>query len=445
MDRNALTQAIVTRMTAAGEALAAWAAGHRPASLAEHEATYRQVVAEAAGAVLTAMLEVALLGGTPGAASAPQACPGCGQRCLGQSWRPRQVHTTVGRVRWTRPWYHCRTCHQGWAPFDQTLGVAAHAKVSAALTDWLVRLGPITAYREAAALLATLTGQVVPPETVRQHTVRVGSALADAETAAVAQVAATREPAEPVEPVAGTLTVEADGASVCYRDGWHEVKLGAVGGADAAGRLTGPSYLAVRADATTFGGYLLAEAARRGALTVQGWTGGRLGRGLAVLPEVAVLGDGAPWIWAVAAEHFGTRVEILDFYHASQHVWAAAQALHPTDELARRAWARARLHELRHMGPTGFRAALAAAHAPTPEAATELQRQRAYFRTHQARLDYPRLAARGLPIGSGAVEGAARHLIKARLKRPGARWSPAGARAVMTLRARLLSHRPLAA
>ncbi len=68
-----------------------------------------------------------------------------------------------------------------------------------------------------------------------------------------------------------------------------------------------------------------------------------------------------------------------------------------------------------------------------------LWRERGYFRTNAARMAYPTFVAEGLPIGSGAVESAAKHLVQRRMKRPGARWSPAGAQAILTLSAHLAS------
>jgi len=75
----------------------------------------------------------------------------------------------------------------------------------------------------------------------------------------------------------------------------------------------------------------------------------------------------------------------------------------------------------------------------TAEAKAVLRRERGYFRTNVTRLDYPTYVAQGLPIGSGAVEAAAKHLVQLRLKRPGARWSPTGAQAILTLCAHLAS------
>jgi len=235
-----------------------------------------------------------------------------------------------------------------------------------------------------------------------------------------------------------------DGVMVPYRDGWHEMKIGLVGG-QVDGKLTAVSYVAQRASPGQFGPRLLAEAARRGALEVVGWEGSPLQPRLAVLPKVAVLGDGAPWIWNLAAEHFGKRVEIVDFYHASEHVWTVANGLHGQGSAPAKVWAETRVHELREQGAASVQAALAAAHAPTAEAQEVLRRERGYFRTNAARMEYPAFRAAGLPIGSGAVESSARHLAQQRLKRAGARWLDAGAQNVMNVRCRLVSHKAAAA
>jgi hypothetical protein len=83
------------------------------------------------------------------------------------------------------------------------------------------------------------------------------------------------------------------------------------------------------------------------------------------------------------------------------------------------------------------------AKAPTPEAADVLRRERGYFATNAERMDYPTLRLDGLPLGSGAIESAAGHLVQRRMKRVGMRWSTTGGDAVLALRARLRSRRLL--
>jgi hypothetical protein len=289
------------------------------------------------------------------------------------------------------------------------------------------------------ARLEQLTGLRLSAETLRQYCERAGAVLEAAQPAAIAHVQASGEAAEAVDTAPGTLLVEADGGMVRYRHtGWHEVKVGLVAGC-VDGRLQAPSYVAAREEAAAFGPRLLTEAARRGALAVVRWEGPRTGAGLAVLRRVVVLGDGAVWIWHLAAEHFGERGEIVDFYHASEHRWTLAHALDGTGTAAATAWATARLHTLRHVGGAALLQDLRGLRPPTAEAQAVLRRERGYFRTNVARMAYPTFVTQGLPIGSGAVESAANHLVQLRLKRPGARWSPAGAQAVLTLRAHLAS------
>jgi hypothetical protein len=144
------------------------------------------------------------------------------------------------------------------------------------------------------------------------------------------------------------------------------VKIGLVAGW-VDGALAAPSYVAAREGAAAFGDRLLGEAARRGALEIVGWEGGRTGAGLAVLRDVLILGDGARWIWTLAAEHFGARREVVDFYHASEHLWTVARLLESEGTAVAAAWGAARCHELRHDGVDPVRTALGAARATTAD------------------------------------------------------------------------------
>lgn len=439
-----LPDRMVARLEALGVELADWARAHRGATLAEHELGVLGLVRLALPGLLEGVVEMSTPGLDGRHARLREACPGCTQRQAAQSQQERTVLTVCGPVRIERAWYTCSECGRGFSPVDAMLGIACRARLSAGITEWLVRLGAPTAFRDAADLLDRLTGLAVAPETIRQQTERAGAAVEETIQSSATAVATTREPVGPVEPALGTLVVETDGVMVRYLDGWHEVKLGLVAGYQ-DGTTVAPSYVAARASVEQFGPRLLAEAARRGALAVVGWDGPLAGPSLAVLRTVLMLGDGALWIWALAAEHFGTRVEVVDFYHAAEHTWAVARALFGDGTVAARVWAHARITELLAQGADPVRRALADATATTPEATEILRRERGYFRTNAHRMNYPTLREQGLPIGSGAVEASATHLVQQRMKRPGARWSEPGAQAVLNLRCRLLSNRPLAA
>jgi hypothetical protein len=119
---------------------------------------------------------------------------------------------------------------------------------------------------------------------------------------------------------------------------------------------------------------------------------------------------------------FGSeRTEIVDWYHASEHIWTVAKALHGEDTPETKAWATTGLDHLWQRGPQALLAWLAATHSGTASAAATLQRERGYFSTNAARMHYPSYRKRGLPIGSGAVEASAKHLVQQRMKRAGSR------------------------
>jgi hypothetical protein len=435
-----LPAAIVACLASLGQALAEWVPTHRDASLATHEDGVLAAVRTVLPALLGAVVQQSTTALAPAQHRQRERCPTCGTRREARhQWRQRTVRTSCGPLRYERPRYRCRPCHQEWSPADQTLGVAPRARISARLDDWLAEVGAERPFAPAAGLLERLTGVQVSAETVRQHSEQRGAALEAAQQAAIRQVQATGEAAEAVDGAPGTLVVETDGVMVRYRPtGWHEVKVGLVAGCVDT-LLQAPSDVAAREEAAVFGPRLLTEATRRGALDVEHWAGERTGAGLAVLRPVVVLGDGAAWIWQLAAEHFGERTEIVDFYHASGHLWTLAHALHGPGTAAAAAWATSRLKTLREDGAAALLPTLRGLRPPSAEAQEVLRRERGYFRTHLARMVYPAFVAHGLPIGSGAVESAAKHLVQLRLKRPGARWSPAGAQALLTLVAHLAS------
>jgi hypothetical protein len=458
MDPATIPDPILAVARELAEGLAAWARGHRGAALAEHEQGVLALFRRLMGPALGATLAEALGTDRPVAGRLREACPGCGRRAKPHARRKRAVLSVCGAVRLERPYYYCGACRRGWAPADATLGLAPYAATSRGVATWLALVGALAPFRQAAALLEELAGLGVGAETVRAHAEAAGGLLEVCRREAAEYVEAEREPPGPVEAAAGVLVVETDGLQLRYLDDWHEVKLGLVAGCapgwpapetvpEQEHALLRPSYLASRSAAASFGPLLLAEAARRGALEVVGWEhapgstpGDRL-PALAVLREVVVLGDGAPWIWHLAAEHFGHRTEIVDWYHASEHLWTAAKALHGEGPAAAAAWAAAALDRLWEAGAGPVRRLLEAAEPPDAKAAEALRRERGYFAANAARMDYPAYRARGLPIGSGAVESAAKHLVQCRMKRAGMRWSEPGAQALLALCADLATTR----
>jgi hypothetical protein len=439
---------IVARLRELADELEGWAEQHRGSTLAEHEQGVLAAVRQALGPLLGAVVARALQLDAPRARHQRSACPDCRRRQPPLDWRTRQPLTVCGAMPLGRPYYYCKPCRRSWVPADTVLDLAAYQQLSAGLHTWLATEGAETPFAAAAGRIERLTGIGVGTETMRTHTETVGAVLVAEQARAADQVEATHEAAEPMAPVAAPdlLLVETDGVMVPYRDDWHEMKVGLV----AAGRLSPPaaadapppdestpaagargpvlhhpSYVAARLPAAEFGPRLLAEAVRRGALEVVGWEqppgtdpqlAGVTGPALAVLRPVVVIGDGAKWIWEHVAGIFGS-FEIPDWFHCCQHVWVVGDAVYGAGTAQAAAWVAHGKDVIWQEGPDALLRLLESCRATSEEATKTLDAERGYFRTNAERMRYATYRDQGLPVGSGAVESAAKHLVQERMKR----------------------------
>ena len=149
-----------------------------------------------------------------------------------------------------------------------------------------------------------------------------------------------------------------------------------------------------------------------------------------------MIGDGAPWIWNIADMSFPDAVEIVDLFHAKQHLWDVAKAIYrPGTDTAER-WAKRRRDELDD-GRIGALLAALRRH----EGRDEARRCIEYVRRNRHRMQYPKFRAMGLCVGSGVVEAGCKHVLGTRCKRPGMHWSVNGVNAIAALRCCVLSNR----
>jgi hypothetical protein len=181
------------------------------------------------------------------------------------------------------------------------------------------------------------------------------------------------------------------------------------------------TYLASFLSADPFGGLV-----RRAALA----------RGMALAQRVVFLGDGAAWVWEIARTCFPQAVQILDYYHASEHLMDLARALDDDAGCARN-WALRWQSLIYDSQLDDVLADVRAVTGPTP--AETVQRELDYLERNRARLDYRHYRAQGWFIGSGVVEAGCKRVIGQRLKQSGMFWRESGATAVATLRCALLS------
>jgi len=148
-------------------------------------------------------------------------------------------------------------------------------------------------------------------------------------------------------------------------------------------------------------------------------------RGLGRAKWILVVGDGAPWIWNVAADRWSEAEELLDFYHASEHIWELGRALY--GEKGAKKWVEEALHQLRHGQEEKFLAKIARLKPRPGKAGKTIRKEKKYFAKHAQRMNYEEIAERGWPIGSGAVESACNGK-QGRFKRRGQFWTKRGVR-----------------
>jgi hypothetical protein len=318
-------------------------------------------------------------------------------------------------------------------PIREQWGLSAHQQLSLALEDKLAFTVTATGSYAEASAVADKWGCPVADSTLRALAQRLGE-RAEAQTQARLQTtpqetAAKRAPTE-------LAVVMLDGWQVRQRGPgwgkkktsenrveWHDLKTGVFYRHEQAGCTEGGRGLLAEKVVVSWQGEPL-EIGRR--LHWEALRGG-LGRAKAVM----VLGDGAPWIWNVAADRWAGATEVLDFYHASQHLWEMGKAVTGSDDTAG-AWVEPRRHQLRYGKEARVLKELAALKPGRSVSGKIIQREQNYFASHQRRMHYEQIAERGWPIGSGAVESACRQR-QCRFKRPGQFWTRAGLRNLCAL------------
>lgn len=416
-----LIQALASRLTTVVQHLTDWLA-HTTPDLQQLEEQVLRALKDLGGALLVGLAQHLVPADPP----RTHPCP-CGASAAFQRLRPATCRTVLGALTVTRPYYLCPTCHRGCAPFDQHLGWCAGRR-SAGLDELLALLGATQdSFAEAASVLRRLTFVEVAPNTVRAATEQLGAVLAAHEQAQVTALQTHALPPHGAPTSAAPLCVSLDGVQAHLTpEGWKELCVGAVYQVRPSRPAPSRRADAVQAEAITyvaelgsereaFGWQLYAEAQRRGAAA----------------REVAVVGDGAAWLWTLADLHFPQATQILDWFHATEYVWSAATAIGGDGTTARTTWAEQQLDALWAGRVSDVLAALAR-HTAVGEA---VRRAHTYFTNQQGRMAYPTYRARGFPIGSGTVESGCKQVVSRRLQGVGMIWTASGARQVVKVRA----------
>jgi hypothetical protein len=325
-------------------------------------------------------------------------------------------------------------------------GLGAHAQMSPELEERLCFTATVAGSYEAAAALAGKWGAAVDDATIQRHVRQAGERVEQASRTRVERALSPQTRAQVIAEAAqeagqnSALVIMMDGWMARERGPdwglkppekpgdralWHEMKTAVVFGLEqraqnqsGRGLIVKKFFEAWRGEPFEFGRRVYALALRKG---------------LNQARHVYVVSDGAAWIWNIVEDRFGPATELLDFYHASQHLWAVAHHLHPQDETQARNWVQPLLHQLRHgQEQTALRKLERLLGKNAGNVDESLQREVHYFRQHRQRLHYQAVAEQGAPIGSGAVESACAQL-QTRLKGPGKFWSRQGKNHLLAL------------
>lgn len=376
-------------------------------------------------------------------------CPVCGAPLSRVSGgHERTLQSRFGAIRIVRTYGYCRNCKQWFYPADLELGLGDRSISSPSVQEAAALAVSKMPVADAHAVLTRLTGVEVSVSTLDREARRQGKRAEELRDCLDERALDTRgrwEVTAEIRKELGqrpfTLVIEMDAWNIRERDRWGDSQELAAAG-EKAGRwhwvygatvfrlgeraesqsgrkmILSRGYVMTRRGVDALADQVFAEAVRQGMLVAE---------------EVLVVADGGVWIWKIADDRFPRAKKRLDFYHASEHLWALANELYGAGTAQARSWVEPLLHQLRHGGQLAVLSTLEDLKRTVRRKHREtVNRESAYFASHRERLDYESGARAGEPIGSGAMESTCRQ-YQCRFKRPGQFWSTAGDEALLAL------------
>lgn len=360
----------------------------------------------------------------------------CGGEARYAGRRPRTAVTVVGEIKLQRAYYHCDACEHGFCPRDRLLRIEG-SHLSPGVLRMVGAVGACVSFAEGAELLEELGGITVSPRQVERDAERLGE-----DTARFERVVVDAPSGRPVP----TMYLGQDGTGVPMRkeevehragkqaDGsskTREMKLVAVWTADEHDKAGRPmrdegsiTYTAAIESAET------KDTAKELAPFTQRVHREAVRRGYDRAVRKVAIGDGALWLWNIVAEFWPEAIQILDKFHAKEHLQVVANEVFGPKNEAGKTLSAERCGEI-DRGETGLLITAIDLHAKKSE---EARKAVGYYTNNRHRMDYPRFEAMGLCVGSGVVEAGCKTAIGVRMKRAGMHWTLAGANAIASLR-----------
>ena len=340
---------------------------------------------------------------------------GCSMKFI--QHRSRDIQTTFGWIRIKRAYYYCSDCGASLFPYDKASGLGSF-NISAAMADACCLVATDDSFQQVSKKIERLLGQTVCDDTVRDVVHHIGAAALREQQKLWDDFVKDRQMPQ-AEHKPQRLYICPDGTTVHEKDGWHETKMGCIYWDDERYQ-THRRYVGRFDNSDVFGSYLWIQACRCG---------------LREADEIVYIGDGAAWIRTIHDRNFSKAVFIVDWFHASEHIWGCGKILFGEGTKATEQWA----HKCLDLLWDGFTRKLlnylkkqcSRYRLTKRDAIDSLHR---YISTNEEQMRYDVFRSNGYDIGSGAVEGACKYVVGKRLKQSGMIWTRAGSSAVLALR-----------
>jgi hypothetical protein len=366
-----------------------------------------------------------------------EACPApecCSQPAESRGRRIVTLQSTFGRIKVSRRRYRCPQCGEEIYPADAEWRCGRH-RITRPLAKRICQLATTHHFPQLPGLLHDQHGITLQHEAILQLVHDVGAAAeSQRRMSAELNVRRAREMGQQIRPEEHPqrVCVSCDGIMYCtnqtedvpgqpgsHRLIWQQMKVGCVSWQDQQEHWH-KQLVWGRESPEEFGASLFELACRCGYLQAS---------------EKLFASDGGAWCWDIQARYLPDAHGILDWYHASEHVWAAARQICQGDTPTKE-WVDEALGTMRATGGTGLLTWLAPQiSARRGKARQALETLRNYVSQHTDHMHYDEYRVAGWPIGTGMMESSCKQLVGLRLKGPGMHWTEAGALAVTALRA----------
>ncbi len=369
---------------------------------------------------------------------------GRGHQATFSEYRAKTLHTVLGPLRIRRAYYHCPSCREGVFPRDGELDITA-TSFSPGVRRLMSRLGGKEPFEEARSDLEALAGITVHTKQVERVSEAIGAQIeavsAKERKAALAGKVVLLHPVPRMYvavdgtgvPIVPRETQDRPGKDGAGPAKTREAKLGCVftqTSVDKDGRPIrdegSTTYVGAIESGEEFGARIFTEAVRRGSRRAH---------------QTIILGDGALWIWSLADVHFPGAIQIVDLYHAREHLSELAKILYGPGTPKAKAWTAVRIVDLDTGNVDKLISTMTRLRPATAAQRDALRRSIAYFQTNATRMRYADFRRQGLFVGSGVIEAGCKTIAGRRLKQSGMRWTVRGANAIITLRCCELSGR----